>query len=302
MINRILITGCGGMLGSSVYSHLSKKYDVLATDIDLDEEWLSHLDVRDLESSREIAKKFRPDIILHLAALTNLEYCESNPAEAHRTNFLGTKNIAQICKELDIPIVYISTAGVFDGTGERYIEDDFPNPINVYGKTKYYAEIAVQNFLEKYFIIRAGWMVGGGKKDKKFVSYMLSQIKDGKTKFKVVNDKYGTITYTLDFAKNLEKLISTKYYGLYHMACHGDTSRHEMMKHILTLLGKDTEAIEPVSSEFFKKDFPVQRATSERMINKNLQFKNLDNMGNWKDSLKHYIENEWRELYENKKS
>src|SRR3989344_1267725 len=302
MIKRILITGCGGMLGSSVYPHLSKNYIVKATDIDLDESWLNYLDVRDLENARKISKEFKPDIILHLAALTNLEYCESNPTEAHKTNFIGTKNIAQICKDLNIPMVYISTAGVFDGTGERYTEDHFPNPINVYGKTKYYAEIAIQNFLEKYFIVRAGWMVGGGKKDKKFVSYMLSQIKNGGTKFKVVNDKFGTITYTLDFAKNLEKLFNTEHYGLYHMACHGETSRHEMMKHILTLLNKDPNSIEPVSSEFFKKDFPVQRATSERMVNGNLQAKNLDNMGHWKDSLKHYIDNEWKELHDNKET
>ncbi|MGV8131568.1 MAG: SDR family oxidoreductase [Candidatus Pacearchaeota archaeon] len=299
MIKKILITGCGGMLGSSVYPYLkSKGYEVMATDIDLDEDWLSQLDVRNLDEATEVALKFKPDIILHLAALTNLEYCENNKEDAHKTNYLGTRNMALISKKLNIPMVYISTAGVFDGKAERYSEEDFPNPINVYGKTKLYAEIAVQNLLEKYFIVRAGWMVGGGKKDKKFVSYMLSQIKEGRQKFKVVNDTYGTITYTLDFAKNLEKLFNTKHYGLYHMACHGDTTRHEMMKHILTLLGKDPNAIEPVSSEFFKKDFPVQRATSERMVNKNLQSKNMDNMGHWKDSLKHYIENEWAELYE----
>ena len=299
MIKKILITGCGGMLGSSVYPYLkSKGYEVMATDIDLDENWLSHLDVRNLDEATQVATKFKPDIILHLAALTNLEYCENNKEDAHKTNYLGTRNMAIISKKLNIPMVYISTAGVFDGKDERYSEENFPNPINVYGKTKLYAEIAVQNLLEKYFVVRAGWMVGGGKKDKKFVSYMLSQIKEGRQKFKVVNDTYGTITYTLDFAKNLEKLFNTKHYGLYHMACHGDTTRHEMMKHILTLLEKDTNAIEPVSSEFFKKDFPVQRATSERMVNKNLQSKNLDNMGHWKDSLKHYIENEWTELYE----
>lgn len=299
MIKKILITGCGGMLGSSVYPYLkSKGYEVMATDIDLDEDWLSQLDVRNLDEATEVALKFKPDIILHLAALTNLEYCENNKEDAHKTNYLGTRNMALISKKLNIPMVYISTAGVFDGKAERYSEEDFPNPINVYGKTKLYAEIAVQNLLEKYFIVRAGWMVGGGKKDKKFVSYMLSQIKEGRQKFKVVNDTYGTITYTLDFAKNLEKLFNTKHYGLYHMACHGDTTRHEMMKHILTLLGKDPNAIEPVSSEFFKKDFPVQRATSERMVNKNLQSKNMDNMGHWRDSLKHYIENEWAELYE----
>ena len=126
---------------------------------------------------------------------------------------------------------------------------------------------------------------------------MLSQIKDGNNKFKVVNDKVGTITYTLDFAKNLEKLFNTKYYGLYHMACHGDTSRYQMMEHMLTLLNKDPKSIEPVSSDFFKKDFPVTRANCERMVNNNLKSKNLDFMGHWKDSLQHYLRNEWADLF-----
>ena len=150
MIRRILITGCGGMLGSSVYPHLSKNYIVKATDIDLDESWLNYLDVRDLENARKIAEEFKPDIILHLAALTNLEYCESNPTEAHKTNFIGTKNIAQICKDLNIPMVYISTAGVFDGTSsEPYTEFHKPNPINVYGKSKYEGEKIVETLLNK---------------------------------------------------------------------------------------------------------------------------------------------------------
>lgn len=301
-MKKILITGCGGMLGSSVYKHLKEEgYEVLATDIDLDETWLSYLDVRDLNSAREIAMKFRPDIILHLAALTNLEYCEDKKEEAYNTNYIGTKNIALICKSRNIPLVYISTAGVFDGTAIRYSEEDIPNPINVYGKSKLYGEIGIQNMLEKYFIVRAGWMVGGGKKDKKFISYMLSQIKEGRESFKVVNDKFGTITYTLDFAKNLEKLFNTKQYGLYHMACHGETSRYELMQHILNLFKMPIDKLQPVSSEFFKKDFPVPRAQSERMVNGNLKLKNLDFMGHWKDSLKHYIENEWSELYERKK-
>ena len=132
-MKKIMITGCGGMLGSSVYTYLkSKGGDILATDIDLNEDWLSYLDVRDYEKSRDICMKFNPEIILHLAALTSLEFCEQNPEAAHDTNYIGTLNMAKISQKLDVPLVYISTAGVFDGNKLVYTEKDKPNPINVY--------------------------------------------------------------------------------------------------------------------------------------------------------------------------
>lgn len=296
-IKKILITGCGGMLGSAIFPYLKERsYDILATDIDLNDKWLQYLDVRDFEKSREIIKKFKPDLILHLAALTSLEYCEDNPKEAYKTNFIGTKNMAIIAKESNTPLIYISTAGVFDGNKERYYEFDYPNPINVYGKTKFYGEIAVENYLTKYFIVRAGWMVGGGKKDKKFVSYILSQIKEGKKEFNVVNDTFGTITYTKDFAKNLEVLFNSNFYGKYHMACKGDTNRVMVAKFILKTLNVGGGKVNEVSSEFFKKQFYVQRAKVERMVNANLEVKGINLMRNWEEALKDYLFDEWSEL------
>ncbi len=296
-INRILITGCGGMLGSSIYPYLKGKgYEVLATDIDLNENWLKHLDVRNSEEIREVAKGFSPDLILHLAALTSLEYCESNLKDAYETNFLGTKNMAAIAKELDVPLVYISTAGVFDGKKERYYETDYPNPINVYGRTKFYGEIAVENSLTKYFIVRAGWMVGGGKKDKKFVSYILSQIKEGKKDFNVVNDTFGTLTYTKDFARNLEVLFNTNFYGKYHMACKGDTDRVKVAKFLIDSIGVEGASIKEVGSEFFNERFWVQRAQVERMVNANLEAKGINLMRTWQDALKDYLADEWSDM------
>ncbi len=292
-MNKVFITGCGGMLGSAVYPFFKEKgYDVLATDIDLNEDWLEYLDVRDYKQAKDITDKFQPDIILHLGALTSLEYCENHLEEAYKTNFTGTKNIAQICREQDIPLVYISTAGVFDGKKEVYNEDDTPNPINVYGKTKLYAEIAVENLLERYFIVRAGWMVGGGKKDKKFVSYIVSQARAGNRIFNIVDDKFGVPTYTEDFSKNLNVLINTDFYGLYHMACSGNASRLEIAEHVLNKLGVKGYKINPVSSEFFKEDFPVQRATSEIMVNCNLSKRDINHMRDWRICLSEYLEKE----------
>lgn len=294
MIKRVLVTGCGGMLGCSIYAHLiSKNYTIKATDIDVNEKWISYLDVRDYKDALNQCRKFKPDIILHLAALTSLEYCENNPDEGFKTNFVGTRNMAQIAKLLKIPLVYISTAGVFDGKKRRYSEDDNPNPINVYGKTKLYGEIAVENSLEKYFIVRAGWMVGGGRKDKKFISLMLKQIISGKRDLKVVDDKYGTITYTKDFANNLEKLFNTRLYGKYHMVCNGETSRYEIIKHVLKRINIKNIKLNKVHSNYFAKDFPVERSSSERLINQKLKKINLDFMGKWKDSIDNYLKSEW---------
>jgi len=299
-IKNILITGCGGMLGSAMYPHMkSKGYKVFATDIDLNENWLSRLDVREFDKSREIALKFKPDIILHLAALTSLEYCEEHPEESYETNFVGTVNMAKICKEMDIPLVYISTAGIFDGRKDRYTEKDSPNPINVYGRTKFYAEIAVENMLSKYFITRAGWMVGGGKKDHKFVSYMVSQAMQGNKVFNVVNDKWGTPTYTKDFANNLEALFKTDFYGKYHMVCEGNAHRADIARYILDTLGIQYKLNE-VDSAFFQKQFPVARPRCEALVNENLKSINLNLMRSWKSAINDYLNDQWKDLISKK--
>lgn len=294
---KVLLTGAGGMLGKSVYFSLKEKgYDLLATDIDLNENWLNYLDVRDYTESGKIITSFKPEIVIHLAALTNIEYCEENALNAWETNYLGTKNIAKICNENDAILVYVSTAGVFDGLKEQYTEEDIPNPVNIYGKTKLYGEIAVENILKKYFIVRAGWMVGGGSKDKKFVSYILSQIKEGLKIFNVVNDTKGTITYTKYFANNLEILFKTKNYGLYHMVCEGKTNRVLIAKKIVELIGLKDGRIKEVSSVFFKKQFPIPRAPCEQLVNQNLTKLGINKMKPWDIALKDYLEDEWKEL------
>ena len=116
---KVLITGCGGMLGKAVYKEFTSRYkNVLATDIDLNEDWLSHMDVRDIQECEQVFTKFNPDIVLHLAALTDLEYCETNQDNSWQTNALGTENIAILANKFDAELVYISTAGIFGGEQE----------------------------------------------------------------------------------------------------------------------------------------------------------------------------------------
>lgn len=293
-MKKVFVTGCGGMVGSSLFKVFTEQgYTILATDKDVNEPWLQFLDVRDHGKAYQMIRDFKPDAVIHLAALTSLEYCEKNKEESWDVNYLATRNIAEICHNLNIPLVHISTAGIFDGEKEIYFEEDTPNPINVYGKTKLYGEIAVRNISRKSFIIRPGWMFGGGKKDKKFVSYIINQVIGGNKIFNVVNDKFGTPTYTYDLSRTIEKLINTEHYGVYHVACRGKTNRIEMAKHIIRLLGVDGAKINEVDSSFFKQDFSVPRASSERMVNKNLQEKGLDLMRPWEEAIEHYITTVW---------
>lgn len=289
--SRILVTGCGGMLGEAVYQVFSKVCPVRATDIDVNTLWLSYLDVRDYEAIRNEVEEFKPDYIFHLASFTDLEYCEKNKEETYRTIVLGTQNVALICEKFNIIMVHISTAGIFDGSQDSYIDYDSPHPLNCYGKAKYTAEMIVDSYLNKYFIFRPGWMMGGGpRKDKKFVKKMIDQINSGKRELFVVRDKLGTPTYTYDFAKNMLEVINTESYGLYNMVCRGDGSRYDVAKEILECLKlQDSIKLNEVSSDFFKTEYFAQRPYSEKLVTLKLNLRGLNRMRHWKICLKEYL-------------
>lgn len=286
---KILAIGCGGMLGEAIYKEFSKQNKIIATDIDLNEKWLRYLDVRDYSQIKEYIIKFKPDLIINLSALTDLEYQELNPKEAYETNFMGVINISLLCKQYDIPLVQFSTAGVFDGKKDKYYDFDEPNPLNHYAKSKHLAEIFVQKNLEKYYLIRPGWMMGG-EKDKKFVSKILKQINDGKKTIYAIENLYGVPTYTYDLAKNLKELIKEEKYGTYNMVCEGEKiSRYDVAKEIIKVLKVDVR-VEKVDTSYFEKEYPVKRPTSEALVNNNLEKINLNLMRNWKVCLREYLE------------
>jgi len=288
---RIYIAGCGGMLGEAFYKVFSKKYKLRCTDIDINERWLSYLDFRKYKNYFFDVKKFNPNYLFHLGAYTDLEFCQKNKKKAFETNTQSVINAVKISNILKIPLIYISTAGIFDGKKISYNELDKPKPISQYAKTKYLGEVYVQKYSLKYLICRAGWMMGGGpKKDKKFVQKIISQIKKGRKELFVVNDKLGTPTYTHDFAKNLKLLIKKKQRGLFNMVCSGSTSRVAVAKEIcknLNLLRKIK--INVVKSNYWKKIYFAPRPNSERLINKRLNNKKLNIMRNWKICLREYL-------------
>lgn len=289
---KVLVTGANGMLGSALCPILSKNgHDVCATDLQT-EDGIDYLDVTKPRDVENCVRHVDPDILIHLAAKTDVDSCELNPQESHQANTVGTGNVVKACETAKIPLVFISTIGVFDGEKiEPYVETDIPNPINVYGKTKLEAEETVCDSLQDYYIVRAGWMMGGGpSKDKKFVGKIIGQLQTN-NEIMAVTDKLGSPTYAVDFSKCLSKLIRTRHYGLYHCTNKGSASRFEVAQSILRYLGREDVRLSPVDSTRFP--LPARRARSEVSRNYKLELLGLDSMRPWQEALYDYIRTQW---------
>lgn len=290
--HKIFIAGCGGMLGEAFYEKLREDYDLKCTDIDVNENWLTYLDFRDFNSYKVDVNKFRPDWLFHLGAFTDLEYCELHEEDTYITNTESVKYAVHIANELSIPLLYISTAGIFDGKKDVYDESDKPNPIGHYAKSKHLGEKYVIENSKDYLICRAGWMMGGGtKKDKKFIQKIIKQIIKGKRELHIVNDKLGTPTYTHDFAVNVKLLIEKGQRGLFNMVCGGLTSRFEVATELVQFLNLDYEIkITEVDSNYFSKEYFADRPDCERLVNKKLDDLELNMMRDWKVALNEYLQ------------
>ncbi len=281
------------MLGSSLVPILKKEgHEVVVTDINCTDPGVEYLDVRESSQVYDFAERLKPEIILHLAAETDVDRCEADPDHAYKTNTLGTQNVALACQRIGAVMVYISTASVFDGEKEGlYTEFDQTHPITAYGQSKLEGERYVQFLLKRFFIFRAGWMIGGGpEKDKKFVNKIIKQIKNGATELYAVVDKFGTPTYTKDFSICLANLIKTDYYGLYHMVCRGFGTRYDVAKEILKISNREDIKVHQVNSDFFITDYPAPRPKSEMMRNLMLDLRGMNLMKSWQESLKEYLE------------
>lgn len=292
MKKKIYIAGCGGMLGEAFYTQFNDDYEIKCTDKDVNVDWLSFLDFRDFEAYKKDVMDFKPDYLFHLGAYTDLEWCEMNADESYLTNTLCVENAVYIANELDIPLLYISTAGIFDGKKELYDDWDLPNPLGVYARSKYMGERFVCENAKRFLVCRAGWMMGAGpQKDKKFIQKLMKQLKDGKKELFIVNDKDGTPTYTHDFAKTVKHLIQYEYWGLYNCVCGGQSSRLEVAQELLKLVGKENEVkINVVSSDYFAKEYFADRPASERLWTRKLQLRGVSEMKDWRVSLKEYLE------------
>ena len=228
--------------------------------------------------------KFKADCIIHTAAETDHEYCDENPSNCYFINTIGTANMTKLAKLLRIPIIYVSAGSVFDGAIEKpYTSDDQPNPVNHYNSSKFYGEL-ICGCYEKGYIIRAGWMFGGGPRvDKKFVNKIIEKIKRGDKEIKVCDDCIGSPTYTKDFAQSIQLILEGNMErGIYHFSNSSTgVSRYEFACEIIKLL-KSGVKILPCKIDDLKEEFPCKR-TNYEVIKSDLISRD------WKDCLKEYI-------------
>ena len=277
---RALVTGVKGQLGFDVMNELAKRgYEGVGVDVD-------EMDITDAAAVDRVIKESHVDSVVHCAAWTAVDAAEDNVEMCRKVNALGTENIAKVCKELDIPMIYFSTDYVFDGEGTRPWEPDDPvvEPLNVYGLTKYEGEQAVEKYLDKYYIVRIAWVFGVNGKN--FIKTMLNLGKTHDT-LTVVNDQIGTPTYTYDLARLVVDMLEKEEYGKYHVTNEGGyISWYDFAKEIFKQAGMDVK-VEPVSAEQYK-------AKAKRPSNSRLEKKKLDEHGfkrlpTWQDALSRYL-------------
>lgn len=238
---KVLVTGANGMLAQDLIPTLEdENYEVIEANKKI-------LDITNLFQVKSVIEKENPDIVIHCAAYTNVEKAQDELQIARNVNVDGTENLAKICAQKDIELVYISTDYVFDGNKKTpYEVDDEPNPINNYGLTKLEGERIVQKYCEKYYIIRTSWLYGHYGKN--FVETMLSL--SDKEELKVVDDQIGCPTWTMDLSNAIVKILDEEY-GIYHACGSGETSWYGFAKEIFKLADKKVNLI-PCNSDEFK--------------------------------------------------
>jgi dTDP-4-dehydrorhamnose reductase len=281
---RILVTGAAGAVGSYV-PVVFEDADLVLTDIRGD---FRTLDVRDPRAVSATVADTKPDLVLHLAAATDVDECERDHDLAFATNAVGTENVARACRDAGCELVYISTAGVFWGDKpEPYTEFDEPGPANVYGHSKLAGERAVTALCSRSYTVRAGWMVGGGTLDRKFVGKIAEQLRGGATQLRAVDDKLGSPTYAPDLLRLIRRIVATGCHGLYHGVNKGACTRHDVAVELRSILERPDVGIEPVSSAHFP--LPAPRARSEAMRNFKVGLLGIEDSRPWQDALREYV-------------
>ena len=287
---KILVTGVKGQLGYDCVRELKERGYTNVLGIDKET-----LDITDEEKVLSFIKEYKPDVVMHNAAWTQVDKAEEMKDLVYKVNALGPKYIAKACKIVGAKMVYISTDYVFDGKGDTPFEVDSPkNGLSTYGKTKGEGEDFVTSILEKYFIVRISWVFGVNGNN--FVKTMLKLANMGKTELNVVCDQIGSVTYTYDLSKLLCDMIETEKYGIYHATNEGYISWAEFAREIFEISNKNVK-VNDVTTLEYKKLVPNQtdRPLNSRMSKDSLDKNGFNRLPDWKDALKRYL----KELSEN---
>lgn len=284
---KCLVTGVKGQLGYDVVKELEKRgYEAIGVDIE-------EMDITDESSVNQVIGETNPDVVIHCAAWTAVDAAEDeeNIPKVMDVNAKGTEYIAKACKQIDAKMVYISTDYVFDGQGdEPWQPDDNRAPLNVYGESKYQGELAVENTLDKYFIVRIAWVFGVNGKN--FIKTMVNL---GKThdKLTVVCDQIGTPTYTYDLARLLVDMAETEKYGRYHATNEGGyISWYDFTVEIMKQSGQYDDKynqveVAPVGSDAYPAK--AKRPSNSRMDKSKLVEMGFEPLPTWQDALGRYL-------------
>ena len=285
---KLFVTGAAGQLGHDIIKEAEKRgHEAIGTD--LGERWNGlQMDITDAEAVSRTIREINPDIVYHCAAWTAVDAAEDAQDIVFKVNALGTKNIAEACKEIDCKMVYISTDYVFDGQGTEPWQPDCKDyaPLNVYGQSKLAGEEAVSRTLDKYFIVRIAWVFGVNGNN--FIKTMLNVGKKYDT-LRVVNDQIGTPTYTYDLARLLVDMGETEKYGYYHATNEGGyISWYDFACEIFRQAGYSTKVI-PVTTEEYGLSKAARPANS-RLDKSKLTENGFERLPDWKDALGRYLE------------
>jgi dTDP-4-dehydrorhamnose reductase len=243
---RILLTGHKGQLGRTLLPLLEDAGHTV-TGADLPER-----DITDRGGFLALARAVRPDLILHPAALTDVDRCAREPALAYRVNGMGTQNVALTAAEVGAELLTVSTNEVFDGSASTpYHEWDARHPINPYGRSKLAAEWYTQYLLNRFYIVRTAWLYAAGGSN---FPHKMIRLADKHGALKVVTDEVGNPTYVVDLARAIVQLIETHAYGIYHFVNTGVASRYDFAEEILRLSGRANVPLEPITSDYFERD------------------------------------------------
>ena len=240
---RVFITGSRGQLGRALQTALT---DHETTGVDLPE-----CDVTDRSCIEAAIAEAMPDIVIHCAAMTDVDACARDPEAAYRANGLGTQNVALACQASGAAMLYVSTNEVFDGSaGRPYLEFDATNPSNSYARSKLAGEWYTRSLLTRFFIVRTAWLYGSTGRN---FLHRIIQLADERGRLQVVTDEVGSPTNVVDLAQAIGQLITSRQYGVYHFVNEGTCSRFDFAREILRLSGRAAVPVEPTTMAAFQR-------------------------------------------------